>query len=278
MILVTGATGNVGRPLVDELVKAGAEVCALSRDPERAGLPAGVRVLRTGDMPLDGVTSLFLNAALLWNGGVDEFLEKAKWHGVRRVVLLSSSSVTEGGSAEENPIGALHDGLEKAVEASGLEWTHLRPGYFAANALGWAEQIRRGDVVHGPYAGAHMDPIHEADIAAVAARALLTDDLVGRAPKLTGPQSLTFAEMVRLIGEALGRPVRYEEVPAEAAREAMLSGGHMTEAMADSLLRIFREATERPAELSPEVERITARPARTFAEWAAEHTEAFGRA
>ncbi|MFH8366106.1 SDR family oxidoreductase [Streptomyces sp. NPDC018031] len=278
MIVVTGATGTVGRYLVDELVEAGVKVCALSRDPERAGLPAGVQVVRAGDLPMCDVAAIFLNPVVVWGSGPAEFLRQAAWHGVRRVVTLSSSAVTEppgtGPATGEpapggNPIGAHHRELERAIEASGLEWTHLRPGAFASNAAGWADQIRAGDVVRGPYARAQQAPIHEADIAAVAARALLTDDLVGSAPVLTGPESLTLAEQVRLVGEAIGRPLRYEEIPPEAALERMV-GGHLTAEIADSLLRMFAESVDRPAALSPETERITGRPGRTFAQWAGE--------
>ncbi|WP_431042658.1 NAD(P)H-binding protein [Streptomyces sp. P1-3] len=269
MIVVTGATGNVGRYVVRELAGAGAKVCALSRDPESAQVPAGVQVARTGDLPMCDVRALFLNPAVIWADGPEAFLRQASWHGVRRVVTLSSSAAVDAGPG--NPIGTHHRELERAIEDSGLEWTHLRPGAFASNAGQWAAQIRAGDVVHGPYADAAQAPVHEADIAAVAARALLSDELVGCAPVLSGPQSLTFAEQVRVIGEAIGRPLRYEEIPPEAARERMAGGGHMTPEIADSLLRMFAAAVGRPADVSPETERITGRPGRTFAEWCAEN-------
>ncbi|MEU1663476.1 NAD(P)H-binding protein [Streptomyces sparsogenes] len=272
MIVVTGATGNVGRHVVDELVAAGAEVRALTRDPDSARLPEGVRVARTEDLPLEGADAVFLNPAVVWAKGAGELLREAKRAGVRRVVTLSSVSVLFEGPG--NPIGDHHRELEAEIEASGLAWTHVRPGAFASNALQWAEQIRKGDVVYGPHAEAHTAPIHEADIAAVAARALIGEDLVGQAPVLSGPQSLTFAEQVAILGEALGRPLRYEEIPPEAAQEAMTNGGVPTE-IAESLVRMFGESVGRPAEISPETERITGRPGRTFAQWASEHAAAF---
>lgn len=272
MIVVTGATGNVGRHVVDELVAAGAEVRALTRDPDSARLPEGVRVARTADLPLDGATAVFLNAAVVWQTGAAELLREAARAGVRRIVTLSSSAAAEPGPG--NVIGNHHHELETEIEASGLAWTHVRPGAFASNALQWVAQIRKGDVVYGPYAQAHIAPIHEADIAAVAARALLSEDYTGQKPLLSGPRSLTFAEQVAILGEALGRPLRYEEIPAEAAREAMTGGG-VPAAIADSLLRMYAESVGRPAEISPETERITGRPGRTFAQWASEHTAAF---
>ncbi|GAB2598961.1 NAD(P)H-binding protein [Streptomyces capparidis] len=273
MIAVTGATGNVGRHLVRQLAEAGVQVCALTRDPERARLPTGVRVARTGDLPLDGVAALFLNPAVLWGRDPGEFLERARWHGVRRIVTLSSAA-TLGGGGEDNPIGAHHLALEAAVEATGLQWTHLRPGAFAGNALNWAAQIREGDVVRGPYAEAQFAPVHEADIAAVAVRALLDEGLAGTAPVLSGPESLTHAEQVRIIGEALGRPLRYEEIGHDEALKAM-TDGHLDTGMAESVLRMFRGMVGRPADVSPETERITGRPARTFARWAADNADAF---
>ncbi|WP_262700436.1 MULTISPECIES: NAD(P)H-binding protein [Streptomyces] len=274
MFVVTGATGNVGSHVVKHLADAGADVLALTRDPEAARLPEGVRAARTDELPLDGATALFLNPAVVWQVGSEKVLERAKASGVRRIVMLSSSSVLDDVDPQRNPIGARHRALEDEVEATGLEWTFVRPGGFAANALQWVDQIKAGDVVYGPYAGAQMALIHEADMGEVCARALLADDLVGKAPELTGPESLSFADQVRVIGEAIGRPLRYEEIPHEAARERM-SGGFVTPEMADSLLRVFAELVDRPQEISPEVERITGRPGRTFAQWVEDHVADF---
>ncbi|AQW52786.1 NAD(P)H-binding protein [Streptomyces violaceusniger] len=274
MFVVTGATGNVGGYVVKELADAGAEVLALTRDPEAARLPEGVRAARTEEMPLDGATALFLNPAVVWQVGTEKLLERAKQSGVRRIVMLSSSSVLQDLDPHTNPIGVRHRALEDEVERTGLEWTFVRPGAFAANALQWVDQIKAGDVVYGPYAGAQMAAIHEADMGAVAARALLADDLVGQTPELTGPESLSFADQVRIIGEVVGRPLRYEEIPHEAARERM-AGGFLTPEMADSLLRVFAELVDRPQAVSPEVERITGRPGRTFAQWVEDRVAAF---
>ncbi|ASQ96435.1 NAD(P)H-binding protein [Streptomyces sp. 11-1-2] len=274
MFVVTGATGNVGGYVVKELADAGAEVLALTRDPEAARLPEGVRAARTEEMPLDGATALFLNPAVVWQVGTEKLLERAKESGVRRIVMLSSSSVLQDLDPHTNPIGVRHRALEDEVERTGLEWTFVRPGAFAANALQWVDQIKAGDVVYGPYAGAQMAAIHEADMGAVAARALLADDLVGQTPELTGPESLSFADQVRIIGEVVGRPLRYEEIPHEAARERM-AGGFLTPEMADSLLRVFAELVDRPQAVSPEVERITGRPGRTFSQWVEDRVAAF---
>ena len=271
MILVTGATGNVGRQVVGGLVEAGAAVRALSRNPSTAGLPEGVEVAPTEELPMDGVTALFLNAAVVWRGP-DALLKKAVEHGVRRVVLLSSAATQF--DDPENMIGARHAALESAVEESGLEWTFIRPGAFATNTLGWAGQIRSEGVVRAPYGRSSMAPIHERDMADVAVRALLDDDLVGTRPVLSGPHSLTQIEQVRMIGDAIGRPVRFEELTPEEAREAM-AGGPTPAPFVDTLLRMLAANEGRQVEVSPEVEKITGRPARTFAQWAADHADDF---
>lgn len=272
MILVTGATGNVGRHLVAELLTAGAKVRALTRDPATARLPTEAEVARTSDMPLDGVASLFLNPAVFWHG-LDDLLPRAADHGVRRVVMLSSSAALDDDPS--NDLAVHHLEIERAIEASGLEWTFLRPGEFASNALGWRKEIRAGEPVREPYAAARFAPIHERDIAAVAAKALLTDALIGARPVLSGPEQLTQPEKAALIGAAIGRPVRFEEIDPAEAREEMLARPYMREGMVDVLLRRRASAVDHPTEVSPEVERITGRPARTFAEWAADHADDF---
>ncbi|WP_211342931.1 SDR family oxidoreductase [Actinomadura pelletieri] len=272
MILVTGATGNVGRPVVDELLRAGAKVRALTRDPATARLPGGAEVARTDESPLDGITAIFLNPAVFW-GGVDDLLARAVEHGVRRVVMLSTSAAVDPDPSNE--IAVHHLAIERAIEDSGMEWTFARPGEFASNALAWRQTIRAGAAVRGPYAAARTTPIHERDIAAVVARALLTDDLVGTRPVLSGPESITVPEKVRLVGEAIGRPTCFEEITPDEARTEMLAHPHMRPGVVDALLKLRAWSVDHPPEPSPEVERITGRPARTFASWAVDHAADF---
>ncbi|GAA4231314.1 NAD(P)H-binding protein [Actinomadura meridiana] len=272
MILVTGATGNVGRHVVGELLCAGAKVRALSRDPASARLPGEAEVAHSDEPPMDGVTAIFLNPAAFWNGA-DDLLARAVDHGVRRVVVLSSAAALDPDPS--NDIAVRHLRIERAVEDSGMEWTFTRPGEFATNALAWRDAIRAGDPVREPYAAGRTTMIHERDIAAVAAKALLTDDLVGARPVLSGPEALTRPEQLRLIGQATGRPVRFEEITPEEARKELLSRPYMREGIADVLLRLRAESVDHPAEPTGEVERITGRSGRTFAEWAADHADDF---
>jgi uncharacterized protein YbjT (DUF2867 family) len=231
-ILVTGATGFVGRNVVDLLVEAGHEVRALTRNPRRARFPAGVEVVR-GDLlapetvgpALAGVDRLFLFPVEQTAG---EVVTAAGRAGVRRIVDLSAASITAG----------LHiSGVEAAVAASGLEWTHVRPGGFVTNMLQiWAPSIRAERVVRYPFGEQPQLLVHEADIAAVAVAALLEDGHHGKAYTLTGPAAITIREQVEAIAAALGEPVRYEEVSRERARELMLAQGGFAAEAADLML------------------------------------------
>ncbi|MEV6949874.1 NAD(P)H-binding protein [Streptomyces sp. NPDC051172] len=273
-IVVTGATGQVGRHVVRGLVKAGAPVRAVTRRPDRAGLPAGVEVyegdLETPDSlrtALTGAESLYLFPVPETAG---EVVDLAKRSGVRRIVVLSSSSVVEEGSHS----GEHHLAVERAVRDSGLEWTFVRGDEFAVNVLWkWGETIRAGGPVRAPYGDAVRVLVHEADVAAVAVTGLLTDRLLGAAPVVTGPEQLTQAEQVRIIGEVLGRELRFEEVTPQEGRAVMLRG--MPEPVVDMVLGILADALVRPPRVTPGLEELLGRPARTFAEWVADHAADF---
>lgn len=277
VILVTGATGNVGRQVVAQLLEKGATVRALTRNPAKAHFPAGVEVVR-GDLSepdslppaLDGVTSVFLFPV---PGSAPAFLAAAKQQAIRHVVMLSSGGVRDDVAQQQDAIARFHAEIEQAIIASGLTWTFVRPGAFATNTLQWVPQIRAGDVVRAPYGAAAMSPIHERDIAAVAVQALTTDGHHGAKYSITGPESLTQVEELNLIGEALGRPLRFEELPPDVAREQM--SRYMPAPLADALLKVFASTIGKPAPVSSTVENVTGRPARTFREWAVDHVEDF---
>ncbi|MEU6083895.1 NAD(P)H-binding protein [Streptomyces sp. NPDC047108] len=271
MILVTGATGHVGRPLVDLLLEAGVGVRALTRDPARARLPQGVEVARTQDLPMEGIDSVFFVLAAFPEGPA-ELIERAKQHGVRRIVALSSYTARD--DDPKNFIAVRHRDLERRIEESGLEWTFLHPaGGLAVTALEWCEQIRTTGVARGPFARAHSAPLHERDIAEIGARALLTDELLGTRPLFSGPESITYADRARIIGEAIGKPVRFEEITHDEARKEMGDVGIPPGAI-EARLTMFAQLVDRPHEISP-VERYLGTPGRTFARWAADHAADF---
>jgi uncharacterized protein YbjT (DUF2867 family) len=285
MILVTGATGTIGRPLVEVLVGEGVKVRAVTRGPRVDGLPAGVEVV-DGDLArpeglaptLDGVTALFLHPRAV-GLAAGELLTLARERGVQRVVALSATNVDD--PLDEQPSrfnGDRNREVEDAAVRSGLGWVSLRASSFAVNTLrAWGAQIRAGDVVYGPYASFTEAPIHERDLAAVAARALRSDALVarrGRRLELTGPQSLTHQQMVAIIGEVLGRPLRYQEVTPEVATQGMVTHG-FPEPFVQALMARYARGVGQAAPVTGEVQRILGRPARTYAQWVTDHAAAF---
>ncbi|MFI7636713.1 NAD(P)H-binding protein [Nonomuraea sp. NPDC049400] len=275
-ILVTGATGNVGREVLTQLVSVGGPVRALVRTARR--LDAGVEAAE-GDLSrpdtlaqaLADVETVFLVWPFLTTEGAPAVLDVIRGH-ARRVVYLSSSGVNDEAGRQTDPINQLHADMESLIKKSGLEWTFLRADTIASNTRGWAAQIRGTGVVRGPdiAATAVVDP---RDVAAVAARVLADDGHVGATYVLTGPEVVSRAQQVRAIGEAVGRPLRFEEVPVETAREQMLADG-MPPALVEALLA---SAEQRPHAglITSAVEEITGTPARTFRQWAADHVDDF---
>jgi uncharacterized protein YbjT (DUF2867 family) len=275
MILVTAATAPVGRSIVEQLVAAGRNVRALTRDPAKAGLPAGAEVV-AGDLSdpaslvaaFKNISAVFLLAAV--PGFAPAFLKAAKDAGVRRIVFQSSGAVVDDVDEQPNEIATFHHDIERAIRGSGLEWTFLRLEVASADALQWAfdvpAQLKAGDVVRGPYGQAAGSPIHPADFAAVAVAALTEQQHAGEIYHLTGPRSLTHIEQIKLIGEALGRPLRFEELEPAAARQAI-----SPYAPVDVLFETWEKHVHTPAPVTDTVERITGRPPRSVAQWAADY-------
>ena len=283
MILITGATGNVGRPLVTQLLARGAEVRAISRHPKTAALPYGAEVVEADPSRpeslegcFDGVTAIFLNARAVQTAA-SKVLTVAKRAGVVRAVALAAANVDEDHVRQPSRWrGDLNAELEQAVIASGLEWVSLRPNEYASNFLGlWAAQLHSGNVIRAPYGASQHAPIDERDIAAVAVEALLTDRLLGQKVALTGPRSQSARELVDTLGEALRRPIRFEEIPPGLARQTLLAQG-FPEGFVTGYLLLQAEAVNRPAPLTRTVEDLLGRPATGFAAWATDHAESFG--
>ncbi len=273
-ILVTGATGTVGRQLVHRLRRAGVPVRALTRDPGGTDLPGDVPTVR-GDLTdpeslsaaLTDVAAVFLLWPSFSPDGAAATVEAITAR-TGRVVYLSALQAADG----PHTVWGAVEGL---IEKSGADWTFLRCGGFAANTLGWAERIRAEGVVRTPYARAARSLIHEADIADVAVRALTGDGHTGRAYALTGPGTVTQAEQARLIGEAIGRPVRFEEQPLDEARTELLRT-FGDEALVEGMLAYWAGLVDGPEPVTSTVAELTGRPARTFAEWARDHAADFG--
>jgi uncharacterized protein YbjT (DUF2867 family) len=284
VILVIGAADLIGRQVVSQLLDSGADVRALAADPESVGLPEGVDVVRgdlsepgTIEASLVGVEVVFLDwpydrrAARFPAAKSAPAIVDAVARHARRIVLISSHGGLD--DLEAGPAGGLYAELERLIERSGLEWTFLRLCMPASITLNWAPPIRAGDLVRGPYAGSARTLLHERDIAAVAVRALTGDGHVGAKYLLTGPESLTYAEQVRTIGEVIGRPLRYEEITREAAREQLFKS--WTPEFADAVLDAMAARVAKPEGVRRTVEAVTGTPARTFREWVTDHADDF---
>lgn len=263
-ILVTGATGNVGRPLVKMLADAGAQVRAVTRAPDSAQFPAGVEVVELAAAGVRGASAVFLNSRALGDE-LATVVDSARREGVRRLVALSAINADDDFSRQPSRFrGDRNFEVEQYAVESGLEWVSLRPTVFATNFFGmWGPQIKAGDVVNGPYAGASTAPIVESDISAVATHALLTDELLGQKLPLTGPQALTNAELVDVIGAVLGRKLRYQEVPADLVRQRFIGLGFSPE-FAGAYMGLLETTLTEPAIVTHDAEKILGRSPRTF--------------
>jgi uncharacterized protein YbjT (DUF2867 family) len=279
MILITGANGVVGRQVMDLLLHEGISVAAVTRGLDRTRLPGKVKVV-SGDLfrpqwletALDGVEAIQISPRAT-GPGLADLLKLAVKQGVQRVVLLSATTVEY--PAGEARFAAQFKLAEDLVTASGLEWTVLRLADFAANALAWAPQIKAGNVVRGAYGQAATSPVHEADIAAVAAQALQSGVHSGLVYTLTGPKSLDQYEKVRLIGAAVDRPLSFQELPPEQVRHAMLAQG-LPEEVPARLLGSLADYSNHPGPTTNTVEKLLGRPALSFADWAQDNASAFG--
>ncbi|WP_199616972.1 NmrA family NAD(P)-binding protein [Paenibacillus alkalitolerans] len=269
-ILVTGATGNVGRHVVNQLVRSGQHVRALSRNPAAANVPEGVETVY-GDLTapetlvpaLKGVKGIYLMTSVAGGSPLQtgsEIIELAEKAGVRRAAILWSG---EKGT------------VERAAEASGLEWTFIQPYCeFMSNTLIWAESIRSESVVREPFGDSLNAVIHEADVASVAATALSKDGHAGKTYILTGPEALTPRAKVRIIGEALGRDVRFIELTKEQARERLKKLG-VSEDMIEYVLKWHENLPKEAYTVVPTVQEVTGQRARTYAQWVADHLQDF---
>jgi uncharacterized protein YbjT (DUF2867 family) len=253
-------------------------VRAVTRAPEKAGFPPGVEPVGSAIGALPGASAVFLNSRALGEG-LETVVTECVRAGVTKLVALSAINADDDFSRQPSRFrGDRNKEVEQLAVDSGLNWVSLRPTVFATNFAGmWSPQIRAGDVVFGPYAAASTAPIVETDIAEVAARALLTDDLVGQRIPLTGPQAFTNSELVEAIGAVLDRPLQYREIPNAAVRQRFLSLGFKTD-FADAYIAMLAATLDTPALVTHDVEKILGRAALPFGQWVADHRDVFAPA
>ncbi len=280
MIVVTGATGNVGSALVRTLAGAGEKVVAVSRGEKPVRLPEGVdhRPADLGDP--DGLATavaggdalfLLLSGELGVTGpAAFDMVRAIEEAGVRRVVLLSSQSVL---TRPENPAATRLAELGAALRDSNVAWTTLHPGGFYANTFAWAESVRGQRAIYWPFGDIALPQVDPCDIAEMAAAALCSDEHGGKAYTLTGPIAITPREQARDLAAALGEPISFTELTRAQALSAMTE--FMPEPVADTTLSILGTPTPDEQRVSPDIETVLGRPATPFSDWATRNIAAF---
>lgn len=277
MIAVVGGTGRVGREVAAQLRERDLPVRVISRGLNPGAAAPGIEVARADlanpeslEPHLAGARAVFLvwpfTSPELTADLAPKVAEIAARHAGRVVYLSAQPAGDQSGS-----FWAL---VEKAIEASGVPWTFLRPTGFAANTLLWADQIRSGNVVRWPFGAAARALIDERDIAAVAVRALIGDGHAGARYLLSGPEVLTQAEQLGAIGRAVGRKLRWEELTRHAALQRLAAAWGDT-AFAQTALDAWEWFVDHPEPVTPMVQDITGAPAHSFPDWAAANASAF---
>ncbi|WP_431958694.1 SDR family oxidoreductase [Nocardia lijiangensis] len=278
MIVVTGATGNIGRPLTRALAEAGEQVTAVSRNT--VAVPDGVRHVTVDLAEPTGLEPILAEAKalfLLLSGDLHapgarpaDIIGLAAASGVRRIVLLSSQGVVT------RPLGTTRVAMravEDAARESGMDWAILRPGGFASNAFAWTESVRTRQVVAAPFGDIGVPIVDPADIGEVAAACLLDDRHNGGVYELTGPEVITPREQAETIAAALGSPVRFHDLTREEAKAEMIR--FVPAELADDTLDIIGSPSPSELRISPHVQQVLGRAPRTFADWVARNIAAF---
>ena len=280
VVLVTGATGRVGRRVVDRLVEDGVAVRALTRTPADAALPSAVEVVsgdfaepESLDAGLRGVAAVFLVWTLPF-ASAPAVIERLAAN-ARRVVFLSSPHQTPHPFFQQpNPAARLHADIERLIVDSGLAWTMIRPGMFDSNVIPWwSRAIKNSEPVRWPYGAAETAPVDEIDVAAVAAKALTDDRHAAGDYVVTGPESLSQAQQVRIIGEVIGRKIEFEELSPEEFRDETATT--WPRPVVDMLLAAWRATIGVPAYVTSTVLDVTGSQPRTFRQWAVDNVSAF---
>lgn len=239
LVLVTGAAGNVASKLVRRLAKKNVPVRAFIRPGDARPTGQGVEVFE-GDLSdrervraaMKGVSKVYLLAAGTDTVALEaNVIDAAAAEAVKHIVKHS----VQGAEYEAAQIPKWHRAGEKKIEQTKIPWTFLRPASFASNALGWASMLKGGDVVYGPFGEVALPVIDPEDIAAVAEKVLTESGHEGRAYTLTGPDALTTAEQVAIVGKVLGRKLSYVNVPDDAAKKSMIDMG-MSAAYVDAMI------------------------------------------
>lgn len=283
-IIVTGATGNIGSPLVNALVEMKADFRAVTHSEEKAralrargvdAVSADIATSQELDKAFEGGRVLFLLTPFFPQMGESArgVVSAAKKAGITHVVKLSGMGADQGSIS----LAKWHRGAEVAIEKSGLAWTHLRPNSFMQNyAVYHAASIKAHGAFHLPVGDGAVSFVDTRDVAAVAAKTLTNPaSHAGKAYTITGPEALTNTRVAAILSEAAGKTVTYVDVPQGTARDAMLKMG-APDWMADALLELYAiNKAGHASAVSGDVQVVTGRPPRTFADFATDNAKAF---
>ncbi|MEV6067460.1 NAD(P)H-binding protein [Nocardia sp. NPDC052001] len=272
MIVVTGATGNVGADVVAALADGEEPVRALVRDPKRADLPAGIES-RAADLTApDSLAAAFEGArALFLLPGYPGVAQVAAKAGVEHIVQLSGVSAATGDTG--NAVTRYMMASEREVTESGAAWTILRPCAFDSNTLRWLPQLAAGDVVRAPFPEVRTASLDSYDLAAVASHALREDAYRGEILWPTGPEALRPADQVAILAQILDRDLHCVGLSDEEARTEMLRTTPVD--YVNAFFDFYVDGAIDESIVRNTVEEITGRAPRTFAQWATVHADAF---
>ncbi|NOU46348.1 MAG: NmrA family NAD(P)-binding protein [Bacteroidales bacterium] len=275
---ITGATGSVGRQIVNQLVEQNAEVTAMCRVPENSNLPKEVQAVK-GDLTdgninkqiFEGVETIFLFPA---EGDIRPFLRTVKEAGVRHVIALSSLAVSAHFQRDLNSFSnKYHLAVENAVREAGLKLTALRSGTFANNLLAWAPTIKMTRSVFLPFPDSAQALIHEADIADCVVALFAQPAKWGKVYELSGPKAITQREQVEKIGQALGVPLNCHRVTTEQFTSSVSQ--FMSTEIIKMILTYWEETTLQPDMIRTGYTEITGKTGRSFEQWAEDHVGQF---
>jgi uncharacterized protein YbjT (DUF2867 family) len=278
--LITGATGDVGSKVANELIRRGERPRVFVRDAAKAhsqfGAQAEIAVGDLGDSAslaaaLQGVETFFLVNSGPRIPVLDELAAKtAKSANIKHLVKLSSLDVEQSLA-----IGAWHEKGEAAIRVSGIPFTFVRPTGFMSNLLAWRHSIKSEGIVRSSTGNGRRPFIHSQDIAEVSVRALTTGDYIGQALAITGPEALTFGEITARIGAAMGKPLTFQAISDEEAGQRFSATGASPEEVAAhvELWRAIRE--NRLGTVTNSVQRILGRPPINLNQWLTENASAF---
>jgi uncharacterized protein YbjT (DUF2867 family) len=276
MILITGASGTVGREVVKALSAGGTRIRAGYRTRPQ-NLPTGIDgVALDYDRPetirpaLAGVETLFLLSNTVVSEG--NVVEEAKKAGVKRLVKLSVMNADK----EQYTFARWHRASEKHIESSGLAWTFLRPTGFMQNVINYmAGTIRGQGAIYSSAGDAAIAAIDARDIGAVAARVLTSAGHEGKAYELTGPAALTYDQVAEVLTRVVGKPVKYVRITPEQYKQAAVGAG-TPEAYADALVDLERHYAKGGSSLvSPAVKQLTGRDPIPFEQFARDNAAAW---